>query len=392
MDVIVIGAGVAGLTAARELQKKGLEVLVLEARDRIGGRIHTTRPRGWPTHVEAGAEFVHGRPPHLLKLIDELNEMDGEHYAEELMPADQLWGEALEKLDKLPSGKEMSIEAALQSPQFVKQTTPAERQLQRDFLEGFNAARIDQASVKAIAQQDEAAARIHGDRAARPRRGYDEVPNKLSKGLKIQLRQPVQEVVLHKNRVEVITGSATWSAARALITVPLDLLQRETVRFTPPLPKWKLLSIRKLAMGPVVKIALLFDKPEWPDDLVFLHARRELVPTFWRIHSRALMGWSSSRKAMMLTDPVADAVRSLSNALCRKVEPADAIVLDWRFTELAYSWVPVGAMPQQKLLAKPVGRLHFAGEATDYEGACGTVHGAMSSGLRAAHEILQQRA
>lgn len=68
MDCIVVGAGVAGLAAAQLLRQAGLEVLVAEARDRIGGRIHTLRPQGWPFPVEAGAEFVHGRPEALLPL------------------------------------------------------------------------------------------------------------------------------------------------------------------------------------------------------------------------------------------------------------------------------------------------------------------------------------
>src|SRR3954468_16890685 len=62
MDAIVIGAGVAGLAAARELKRHGLDVIVLEARSRTGGRLHTIRERGWPIPIEAGAEFMHGKP------------------------------------------------------------------------------------------------------------------------------------------------------------------------------------------------------------------------------------------------------------------------------------------------------------------------------------------
>jgi monoamine oxidase len=257
-----------------------------------------------------------------------------------------------------------------------------------DYLESFNAARVDRASVQAIVQQQKAARKIRGENISTPPRGYEEVPHALSSGLRIELLQAVREVQVLKDRVEVITDSATFAAERALVTIPLDLLQRETVRFTPELPKWKLKAIHDLAMGPVVKVALLFDEPQWPRDLAFLHARSQPVPVFWRIHPRALMAWASSRKAMALVDPVEQAVASLSAALGRKVKPRDALVMDWRFTALAYSWVPVGALEQQRALAKPVGRLHFAGEATDYEGNCGTVHGAIESGLRAAREIL----
>ncbi len=161
------------------------------------------------------------------------------------------------------------------------------------------------------------------------------------------------------------------------------------------MPRWKQAAIDALAMGPVVKVALLFDQPHWPEDLVFLHARGEAIPTFWRpLPSRApaLVGWAASRDAEALQgqDPVAVAVRSLSAALGKRVRPTRALVFDWQKDALsrgAYSWVPVGAMKAQRDLARPVGPLHFAGEATHFEGACGTVHGAIETGVRAAREI-----
>ncbi len=148
-------------------------------------------------------------------------------------------------------------------------------------------------------------------------------------------------------------------------------------------------------MGPVVKIALLFSRPHWPEDLLFLHARGEAVPTFWRsLPSRApaLVGWAASRNADALRgrDAAAAAMESLRNALGSRLTPARALVSDWQADPLArgaYSWVPVGAMKAQRLLARPVGPLHFAGEANHFEGACGTVHGAIETGLRAAAEI-----
>ena len=140
---------------------------------------------------------------------------------------------------------------------------------------------------------------------------------------------------------------------------------------------------------------LLFDKPHWPASLVFLHARGEAVPTFWRpLPSRApaLVGWAASRdaEALQREDAVAAAVRSLSAALGKPVRPRRALVFDWQkdpFSWGAYSWVPVGAMKAQRVLARPVGPLHFAGEASHFQGACGTVHGAIETGVRAAREI-----
>lgn len=395
MDAIVIGAGVAGLAAARDLRRRGRSVLAIEARDRIGGRVHTVRPRGWPLAVEAGAEFVHGRPPALLPLVPDAREIEGGHYVHGLERRDDLWMSVMEKLGSLPSTRDRPVSEALRTLRFRLRTNEEERQLAAEFLEGFNAARLDQASVKAIAQQTRASEAIEGDRLARLPRGYDAVARRLSRGVHVRLREAAREIRWTRSGVTVLTASGSYEARAAIVTLPLGVLQARAVRFHPPLPRWKEECIDGLAMGPVVKVALLFNRPHWPEDLLFLHARGEAVPTFWRpLPSRApaLVGWAASRNADALRrrDAAAVAVESLRNALGSRLTPSRALVFDWQADPLArgaYSWVPVGALKAQRLLARPVGPLHFAGEATHFEGACGTVHGAIETGLRAAAEV-----
>jgi monoamine oxidase len=397
VDAIVIGAGVAGLAAARQLKLGGRRVVVLEARGRIGGRIHTVRERGWPLPVEGGAEFVHGKPPTLRELSRGAREIRGAHYVEGLLRRDEVWESVMEKLEELPSARERTVGEALRTLRWRLRTTAEERQLAADFLEGFNAARLDRASMKAIAQQTRAAAAIEGDRIARFPRGYDSLPRRLARGLHVELGVRVEEVRWGRSGVRVLARSGAWEGRRAVITLPLGVLQARAVRFNPPLPRWKVEAIDALAMGPVVKIALLFERAHWPEDLAFLHAHEERVPTFWRpLPSRApaLIGWAASRKALALRDPAGDAVRSLSNALGTRVRPVRFLVFDWGKDELsrgAYSWVPVGALRAQRDLARQVGVLHFAGEASHFGGACGTVHGALETGVRAGREILRRR-
>jgi monoamine oxidase len=397
MDCIVIGAGVAGLAAAQILRQAGREVVVVEARDRIGGRIHTLRPEGWPLPVEAGAEFVHGRPEALLPLARGAREIHGARYETGLRRADDRWQSVMEKLDFLPSRPERSVQKAMNSLRFRLRTSPEERELAAAFLEGFNAARLDRASAKAMAQQTKHSEETGGDAIGRMPGGYDAVPRRLAKGLRVELRRVVREVVWRRGLVRVVSDSGAWEAERAIVTLPLGVLQKGSVRFAPRLPNWKQTAIRALAMGPVVKVSLLFDRPHWPDDLAFLFASGATVPTFWRpLPSRApsLVGWAASRAALRLDrrNAVAETVRSLSTALGKRVQPKAAIVCSWQddpFAYGAYSWVPVGALSQQRALARAAPPLHFAGEATHFEGACGTVHGAIESGQRVAREILK---
>ena len=112
--MIVIGAGVAGLAAARRLKRAGHGVIVLEVRDRIGGRVHTVRREGWPLPVEAGAEFMHGRSPWLMPLTRGLRR-ELPHagiFVEGLLRRDNLWNSVMEKLGSIPTLRERSVQDA----------------------------------------------------------------------------------------------------------------------------------------------------------------------------------------------------------------------------------------------------------------------------------------
>ena len=391
----MIGAGVAGLAAARELELRGHRAVLLEARDRIGGRVHTLRPRGWPMPVEAGAEFVHGRPKALLPHLRHAREVRGGHYLSGLARGDDLWESVMEKVSRLPARRERPVREALETASWWWRASADERRLAADYLEGFNAAPIDRASVKAIVQQMRAAERIDGDRIARLPRGYDAVPRRLARGLRVELGARVREIRWTRSSVQALTEVGAWEGARAIVTVPLGVLQAGAVRFIPPLPRRKEAAIHALSMGAVVKVALLFERPWWPRDLAFLHAHGEPVPTFWRpLPSRApaIVGWAASRNAEALRgkDAAAAAINALSSAVGTRVRPLRSLAFDWQKDELslgAYSWVPVGALKAQRALAEAVGPLHFAGEATHFQGACATVHGAIETGIRAAREL-----
>jgi monoamine oxidase len=370
--------------------------LVLEGRQRIGGRIHTVQMPGWPLPLDAGAEFIHGHPPALLELAPGRRELRRGFYGAGLQRRDDLWRKVMAKLEQLPSRRECSVQEALASSKEWQHASPGERRLALTYLEGFNAAPVNRASIRAIAQQMRAADRIQGDQISRLPHGYAPVVRRLAGATPVELGARVTEVHWTSRKVRVLAGGVAHEAARAVVTLPLGVLQTRSVRFVPELPRLKQRAIAALAMGPVVKVALLFERAHWPDDLMFLNVPGLPVPTFWRLlplHLPVLMGWASSRAALRLSrrNAIRTAVDSLSRALGEKVRPKRAMLFEWQhdsFARGAYSWVPVGAMPAQRTLASRVGPLYFAGEATHFDGACATVHGAIETGIRAARELI----
>jgi monoamine oxidase len=424
-DVIVVGAGIAGLAAARALAETGLSTLVLEARDRPGGRIHTLPEPSWRAPLEAGAEFVHGKPPSLLRLLEQaglhVDEAEGGRFIAEggrLRDGRALFERAQRALASLRFDREQSVRARLAARDFRARTTRLERALAVAFIEGFNAADAELASFAAIVQQSTAAERIGGDFLGRVREGYGTLVRALARGIQLSLQTVVTEVRWRAGSVEVLArspqGPVRATGRRALITLPLGVLQfsppaQGAVVFVPPLPPWKRNAVASLAMGPVVKVALRFRDPPWGAipalrNLHFLHVPGAPFPTFWvprPFDVPVLIAWAAGPAGVALSGQaealqVRAALHSLSSALDREsaqliASLEEAMAFDWGsdpFSRGAYSWVPVGQLRRQRTLALPVGdALHFAGEATNWEGHCATVHGALDSGLRAAREI-----
>jgi monoamine oxidase len=433
LDVAVIGAGVAGLEAASRLHRAGLNVAVIEARSRVGGRIDTHRLAGWPGPVEAGAEFVHGRPPLLLarlrsaraRLVEVRPRHDLASHGR-VRSAEASWREAQAWMEKLPDA-DVPFDVALARAPGAGRLPASARAMLRGFVEGFNAADATRVSMRGLRQQSEASAAEEGERLFRVRDGYGVLPERLARPLaargRLHLGMIATTVRLRDAHVEIRARGAlgglerALTARAALVTLPLGVLQAGTVRFVPALPRAKRDAIARLAMGRVVKIVVRFRGPLGEGPLAalgakteFLHLPRASVPTWWvpvPSPPRCLVGWvagpAAERFAAAHAEPdrAAAAVSALAGAL--RVPPAqlrdfveDARVFDWAldpWARGAYSWVPAGAVGAPAALAAPVGgRLFFAGEATDTGGDPGTVHGALATGARAAAEIAKRLA
>lgn len=430
-DVLIIGAGAAGLAAARDLSFKGFHVLVVEARDRIGGRINTHFDSQSPAPIEFGAEFVHGKPPETLKLVErtrvELCEVPNVHWYFRnavLSKSNEFWSKIEEAMGELDehTGPDQSFAEFLDD--FSRQHDIADVETMASlYVEGFHAAHADRISVKGLKKTNRAAAEIDDEKQFRPLPGYMPVVQRLhdeavERGASFCFETVVKQVVWSAGRVTVTsTSGEQFTAPRLLVTLPLGVLQRNDVTFTPRLSS-KEEAARKLAVGHVVKVILRFREPFWEDlslpaddggrgelkGFSFIHAPDELPPTWWTqlpVRAPLLVGWAGGTRAEKLLAESPSALRDRSlEALSHILAVPRSLIEDslvefythnWAndpFSLGAYSYIPVGGLDAQAELSEPIeNTIYFAGEAANTFGHHGTVHGAIASGLRASHEI-----
>jgi monoamine oxidase len=437
-SVIVIGAGIAGLAAAWKLGQASCRVSVLEARDRIGGRIWTlsTPEPGFP--IELGAEFIHGRPPEILDPLQEagaeIAEVEGRSWCafeNQLRPCD-FWSSIDSVLSQMDASR--PDESFLDFLQRTSSATENNRDAQEralGYVVGFNAADPALVGVHWLVRGLGAEAKIDGDRSFRPGNGYSDLLNLFQRkisgrgNVNIHTGKIVERVKWERGKTEVairgLGGLETFSASRVLITLPLSLLkappgQAGVVRFEPALPAAKVSALDQLEMGNVIRIVLWFRERFWDrlpvgsstnsSDMSFLLSDDEWFPTWWTSMPKKLpiiTGWGPFLCAEKLSGQGREFVveRSLQtlgrllNVDHRMLRRGlrDAFFHDWQndpFSRGAYSYGKVGSDGAQEELASPVADTVFlAGEATDTTGNNGTVHGAIASGYRAASQILE---
>lgn len=425
-DVVIVGAGASGLAAARELTRRRIRVLVLEAMDRVGGRVHTVMQRPWNVPVELGAEFVHGIPKAFVKELRrakaQVKEIPAEHFqlhGTRIEFADETFVQALEKLSEA-GDDDRSAHAFFED---AKQELDDDAlELLVHYVEGFYAARADEVSVASLAHAEQAGAEIDGERVFRVMRGYDGFLWQLADELRDSLRlsTPVEQLEWRRGGViahaKTLNGDALELHARAaLVTASVGALQAGKVRFSPALAE-KAKAWDALRMGPIFKIALTFDRAFWAEKFApkelrkagrhfgFIHAQGEVWPTWWTLRpfdAPILTGWAAGPAAdALLKLTPEERLRAALTSLSKPFRIAPEVLSQWLRSHLITDWqaneyvrggyiyVPVGARDAPARLAEPVeDTLFFAGEATNLEGREGTVDGAFDTGLRAAEEI-----
>ncbi len=415
-DVLVIGAGIAGLRAAEVLAAKGRRVIVLEARDRIGGRIHTDR--SWGVPVDLGASWIHGvqnNPIAALAAAHDITTRPADYDSAVYGPDGRRLPD--DTLDYLESQVAGLVEPGRED------SPDADEPLRTALDRAIGAANLDAPARLAVemgitesieheyaadatelsANHFDAGGRESGGDAFLPG-GYDQIVDVVAEGLDVRLGHVVTGIDTSGDRAVVATSGGEFDADAVVVTVPLGVLKARSISFTPPLADSKADAIARLGMGALSKTCLRFDSAFWPSgtellDLIPDQPRRgqwvESLDLTGLVDVPALMmfnagGFARAVETMTDADVIASASATLKGLFPRFSAPTGLLRSSWsvdRYSLGSYSFIAVGSSAADRdALAEPQRRLVFAGEACSRDHA-GTVHGAYRSGEAAANSL-----
>lgn len=409
---LVIGAGAAGLMAARQLLKHDHDVLTLEARDRIGGRIYTTHIKPFSQSIELGAEFIHGETPFTMAL---LREADIQHEAMggkafqvrqgEISRGDFFnneWEPLLNALKKVEH--DMPFAEFLQH-YFAEEKHNALRHKVKGFVEGYNAANINTASTMALREEWTA---DEDPKQMRPTGGYGKMMEHMRSHVEahggiIRLASPVNRVEWQRSSVKVFTPSQVFEGNKLVVTVPVGVLQRNVIQFVPSLTNVNT-AAKDFGFGNVVKLHFEFSTPIWEPrfkkpGFLFSDAR---IPTWWTQlpdQVSILTGWLGGPGAEKLSTPEQwcdEAIHSLAYLLKEKPDSITRNLKAWHVSDWhndhysygAYSFSTLKTASAKNILNTPIAEtIYFAGEALNEGPQSGTVEAALMSGKHCAEKI-----
>ena len=415
-NIIVIGGGVSGLMTARELSRHGYRVTILEATDRLGGRIHTIRNSLFTQPVEKGVEFIHGNLPLTLQLLKEsgikynavrgnmLRVVNGAWKTQDDFTVG--WDELIKKMNSVR--QDMTVDEFLEKNFNDDRYSDLRTSVVR-FANGFDLADTSRASVLALREEwmgeEDEQYRIPG--------GFDQLINFLEKecarsGCIIYPTSPITEIRWKKNNLEVITSEKkAYNATKVVVTASLGSLQsKRPIIFQPGIDNY-FLAAKKIGYGTVIKVMLEFKEAFWEKKrkgIGFL-LTNEIIPTWWTQSPSSyplLTGWVGGPQAWPLENKDDDAILdlalgSLSNIFQKSVDELQQIltasaVVNWKidpYSNGAYSYETVGSIEAKTLLNTPIEEtIFFAGEAC-YEGpSFGTVEAALVSAKNVVEKIV----
>jgi monoamine oxidase len=432
LPVVIIGAGAAGLAAAKKLKAKNIRFRILEARPRIGGRIFTVTEPSLNYPVEMGAEFFHGKRSLPLALAKKLKLnprlLPGLLYrvTKDAVTEDSGRWKRMEKIMhqlRLPAGPDLSIEAAIEKIRPIPEDLEALDAVKK-FIQGFNAADLAKYSTRAFWHEEMEGG--HDQTVSyRVAGGYGPILNYFGNHLayeELSLGTEVTRVVWKKGHVEIYSHGKdhhplpTIYAKKCLITLPVSLLKTEAVTFSPSLHEKKE-ALSLIEMGHAARLVFRFRSPFWLDKKKwgkkmkcrfpaegFFQTEHPIFRTWWTtspIQSPLLTAWVGGPPALRfmrqsLTRVKTEATQAAGDLFGWSEKQLREQLVEiyyhpWssdKFSQGAYSYTAVNGDSARRELAKPLAdTLFFAGEATDYDEP-GTVSAALRSGERAAREMI----
>ncbi len=407
-DVIVVGAGMAGLKAAFDLRAATLSTVILEARDRAGGRIHTDRTVA-NVPIERGAELIHTSDAETWELVRRQHLKTHAVGAQSIRLATGQWGNATH----IGGDFDESLLTHEPAPHEDIVTYLATMNIERaDYpmllrLFELDSERLDRLGALAMVNRLTGQAENgepYGEHDYWVLGGYDQLFAPLVESAPIHYNQAVKQVEWSAHGVRITTQQGVIYTARTVIlTLPIGVLKAGHVRFTPELPPAKQKAIAHFGVSDIVKLAYIFAGETLPRKVDVIIDERGNPPIFWNssvgnrhFSGEMLVGWAAGDNARELirlgeTEALALGLKSLRSALDQPdLMPLHARMIHWNddpFTLGAYSYLPPLAENAPSALAAPIDNVLFwAGEATDtlwYS----TVHGAYRSGARAAAQV-----
>jgi len=409
-EVIIVGAGISGLSAASYLRKKGYNPIILEAQSKVGGRLKTDRSLG--VAFDEGASWIHGpiKNP-ITKLAQKsgmqtfltkdesikVYDIDGSEYLPEfLQQQEELYDNILEEMEGTKN-KNFADLFYKEHPQFK------DKRLWKYMLSAF--LEFDTGGdIYKLSSID-----FYDDEVFRGEdiiitNGYDNVANYLAKKLDVRLNTKVRSIDYSNETISIITDNGGYSADMVLVTVPLGVLKKGIINFTPGLPEYTQNVINKLEMGAVNKFLLVWDKPFWNKDLQYVGYTPEEKGKFNYFlnvnkfaSTNALMTFAFgeySRTTEQMTDQeiIDEIMTHLKNIYGNDIpDPINMLRTKWNqnpYSYGAYSFATNGLRSDAfEVFEEPINnKVFFAGEHTIVEYR-GTVHGAYLSGIREAKKM-----
>jgi monoamine oxidase len=417
LDAIVIGAGMAGVTAGRALAQAGLRVLLLEGRRRIGGRIHTLRDF-CDAPVEAGAEFIHGRAaktwpdvqaahlavrpsPHKRQVM--MNIGDGARWLPAALANPQAWP-AFTILGSIT--RAASERDDLSAAEFIARQgyRGRARTLAEMVLGAHPPGDLSDIGIRGFVA--DGVLRLENGSDYRIDAGYDQLVEHIASGLTIEYGFVVSSIQWSTTSVAIESKDGrSVRASAAVLTVPAGVLQAGSIHFSPMIPESKRLALEGITTGPVFKMLLLFEEPFWPKGLSALFCGVGPATLYWNVFYPSntappvLCAYATGPRATALSrvseeDALTQILEDLRSNFQTEVPwPTTWRCVDWSKDPFAcggYSFVrPGAAAARVKLAAPTTGMLFWAGSETATVPIAATVEGAFTSGLRAAEELLQ---